>query len=176
MVRSAAETEQIVQWAKFAPRGSRGLNNGGVDGRFGTIGAREFTETANRESLVLIQIETAQAVEEAEAIAAVVPGNRGAIAGILSSFLSLGTIALPILACSSYAKANRLRRDRVLLRAAAGGGTSDEYVELLRRELALPGVALDPEPLKRRQSSPGLACWPVDASTASRSPHPPRKR
>jgi 4-hydroxy-2-oxoheptanedioate aldolase len=71
MVRSAAEAEQIVQWAKFAPRGMRGLNNGGVDGKFGTISAREFTETANRESLVLIQIETAQAVEEAEAIAAV---------------------------------------------------------------------------------------------------------
>ncbi len=71
MVESAAQTEQIVKWAKFAPRGTRGLNNGGVDGRFGTIPAREFCETANRESLVLIQIETAQAVEEAEAIAAV---------------------------------------------------------------------------------------------------------
>jgi len=71
MVKSAAETEQIVQWAKFAPRGTRGLNNGGVDGRFGNMGAKEFCETSNRESLVLIQIETAQAVEEAEAIAAV---------------------------------------------------------------------------------------------------------
>ena len=71
MVRSAAETEQIVQWAKFAPRGVRGFNNGGVDGRFGMLGPKEFTETSNRESLVLIQIETAQAVEEAEAIAAV---------------------------------------------------------------------------------------------------------
>ncbi|OAI57737.1 hypothetical protein AYO47_07720 [Planctomyces sp. SCGC AG-212-M04] len=71
MVRSAAETEQIVQWAKFAPRGVRGFNNGGVDGKFGAISPKEFTETANRESLILIQIETAQAVEEAEAIAAV---------------------------------------------------------------------------------------------------------
>ncbi len=71
MVNSAAEAEQIVRWAKFAPRGNRGLNNGGVDGKYGTISAKEFTETANRESLVLIQIETAQAVEEAEAIAAI---------------------------------------------------------------------------------------------------------
>lgn len=69
MVNSAAEAEQIVRWAKFAPRGNRGLNNGGFDGKFGTMDAKEFCETANRESLVIIQIETAQAVEEAEAIA-----------------------------------------------------------------------------------------------------------
>jgi hypothetical protein len=71
----------------------------------------------------------------AEAVTAVVPVNPAAVAGLLSTVLSFGVLALPILACSSYAKANRLRRDRVLLRAAAGGTTSDEYVELLRREL-----------------------------------------
>jgi 4-hydroxy-2-oxoheptanedioate aldolase len=49
----------------------RGLNNGGFDGKFGTLGAKEFCESANRDSLVIIQIETAQAVQEAEAIIAV---------------------------------------------------------------------------------------------------------
>ena len=35
MVRSAEEAEQAVRWAKFWPRGERGLNGGNRDGRFG---------------------------------------------------------------------------------------------------------------------------------------------
>lgn len=70
-VSTADEAERIVRWTKFAPRGIRGLNNGGHDGKYGTLGAKEFCESANRDSLVIIQIETAQAVEEAEAIIAV---------------------------------------------------------------------------------------------------------
>ncbi|MBX3440826.1 MAG: host specificity protein [Planctomyces sp.] len=70
-VSTAEEAQRIVRWSKFAPRGIRGLNNGGYDGRFGTLGTKEFCETANREGLVIVQIETEQAVTEAEAIAAV---------------------------------------------------------------------------------------------------------
>jgi len=70
-INTAEEAEKIVRWTKFAPRGLRGLNNGGFDGKFGTLGAQEFCETANRESLVIIQIETEQSVHEAEKIAAV---------------------------------------------------------------------------------------------------------
>lgn len=70
-VSTAEEAEKIVRWTKFAPRGIRGLNNGGYDGRFGNLGAKEFCDSANRNSLVIIQIETEQAVREAEAIAAV---------------------------------------------------------------------------------------------------------
>jgi 2-dehydro-3-deoxyglucarate aldolase/4-hydroxy-2-oxoheptanedioate aldolase len=70
-VNTAEEAEKIVRWAKFAPRGLRGLNNGGYDGKFGLLGAKEFCESANRDSVVIIQIETEQSVHEAEAIAAV---------------------------------------------------------------------------------------------------------
>ena len=70
-VRSAKETEQIVQWAKFYPRGCRGLNAGGFDASFGNMPAAEFTAKANRDSFVAIQIETVEAVEECEAIAAI---------------------------------------------------------------------------------------------------------
>ncbi len=70
-VRSAAQTEQILQWAKFHPRGQRGINNSGVDGRFGTIPFAEYTRRRNAETFVAIQIEHVQALEDVEQIAAV---------------------------------------------------------------------------------------------------------
>ncbi|MEX2288513.1 MAG: aldolase/citrate lyase family protein [Planctomycetaceae bacterium] len=68
---SAQQAEEIVRWAKFMPRGIRGLNNSGFDGRFGTIPLAEHCERANRDSFVAIQIETAQSVEQCDAIAAI---------------------------------------------------------------------------------------------------------
>ncbi|MDH3262268.1 MAG: aldolase/citrate lyase family protein, partial [Acidimicrobiia bacterium] len=68
---SAGQAEEFVRWAKFAPRGRRGLNPLGYDGAFGSLPLAEFAERANRESFVAVQIETAQAVEEVEAIAAI---------------------------------------------------------------------------------------------------------
>lgn len=70
-VESAAQAEQVVSWAKFHPRGRRGLNPLGHDGEFGTIPLAEFTSRANRENFVAIQIETEGAVREADDIARV---------------------------------------------------------------------------------------------------------
>ncbi len=71
MVRSAAEVEQGVRWAKFAPRGQRGLNGGNRDGRFGLEPLAEYVERANAETFVGVQIETPEAIEQIDAIAAV---------------------------------------------------------------------------------------------------------
>jgi 4-hydroxy-2-oxoheptanedioate aldolase len=68
---SAAQAEEFVRWAKFAPRGHRGLNAGGWDGKYNMTPLADFCERANREHFVAIQIETAQAVEECDAIAAI---------------------------------------------------------------------------------------------------------
>lgn len=68
---SVEQAEEFVRWAKFAPRGWRGLNTGGVDARFTTMPAAQFTKKANEETFVLIQIETLPAVEQCEAIAAI---------------------------------------------------------------------------------------------------------
>lgn len=70
-VFSAKQAEEFVKWSKFYPRGYRGLNTSGVDAKFTMMGAAEFTQQANAETFVLIQIETLQAVEECEAIAAI---------------------------------------------------------------------------------------------------------
>lgn len=70
-IGSAAQAEEFVRWSKFAPRGQRGLNPLGHDGRFGSLPLAEFAEQANRDTMVAIQIETAQAVDEVEGIAAI---------------------------------------------------------------------------------------------------------
>ena len=70
-ITSEAQAEEFVQWAKFAPRGRRGLNPLGYDGEYGSIPLPAFAERANRDTFVAIQIETAQAVAEVDGIAAI---------------------------------------------------------------------------------------------------------
>jgi 2-dehydro-3-deoxyglucarate aldolase/4-hydroxy-2-oxoheptanedioate aldolase len=70
-ITSEAQAEEFVQWAKFAPRGRRGLNPLGYDGEYGSIPLPVFAERANRDTFVAIQIETAQAVAEVDGIAAI---------------------------------------------------------------------------------------------------------
>lgn len=58
---------------------------------------------------------------------------------ILTTFsvilFAMSPFVFPVMACGAYARANRLRRERTLLRAAAAGVASDEYLALLGREL-----------------------------------------
>lgn len=70
-IYSAKQAEEFVKWCKFVPRGTRGLNSGGWDGKFGGIPLAEFCRKSNEETFVLIQIETAEAVDEVDAIAAI---------------------------------------------------------------------------------------------------------
>jgi 4-hydroxy-2-oxoheptanedioate aldolase len=71
MVKSAGEAEQAVRWAKFWPRGERGMNGGNRDGRFGLMPLAEYVKKANAETFVGIQIETASAIAGIGEIAAV---------------------------------------------------------------------------------------------------------
>jgi 4-hydroxy-2-oxoheptanedioate aldolase len=70
-VNSAAEAEAAVRSVKYHPRGQRGL--AGVRaaeyGQAGTLA--DYTQHANAETLVVIQVETAAAVAQAGEIAAV---------------------------------------------------------------------------------------------------------
>src|SRR5881628_1354122 len=65
-VRSARQTEQILQWAKFHPRGQRGINNSGIDGGYGTIPFADYLRKANAETFIAIQIEHVDALEEVD--------------------------------------------------------------------------------------------------------------
>lgn len=66
-IRSADQAEEFVQWAKFAPRGRRGLNSLGYDGGYGSLSLARFAEQANRDTFLAVQIETASAVDEVDA-------------------------------------------------------------------------------------------------------------
>src|SRR6516225_11036016 len=65
-VRSARQTEEFVQWAKFHPRGLRGINNSGFDGGYGTIPFADYLKKANQETFIAVQIEHVNAVEEVD--------------------------------------------------------------------------------------------------------------
>ena len=69
-VQDAADAERAVQSVKYGPRGARGL--AGVSaaeyGQRGSLG--EYVRTANDETLVIVHVETAHAVERVDEIAA----------------------------------------------------------------------------------------------------------
>jgi 2-dehydro-3-deoxyglucarate aldolase/4-hydroxy-2-oxoheptanedioate aldolase len=69
MVRSPADAEQAVRWAKFGPRGERGVNGGNRDGRFGLTPLGEYVKQANASTFVGIQIETPGAIASVAEIA-----------------------------------------------------------------------------------------------------------
>ena len=114
-IYSAEQAEEFVQWSKFHPRGRRGLNTGGYDAQFTKLPPKEFCEKANRESFVAIQIETAQSVEECEAIAAidgvdllfVGPADLSQSLGITGDFMNpkcLEAIDKVAAACKNHGK------------------------------------------------------------------------
>src|SRR3972149_269267 len=70
-LRTLAEVQQAVAWAKYPPRGVRGMFGSNIEAGYGTIEMRKHTENANRDRWVAIQIETAEAVEIIDQIAAV---------------------------------------------------------------------------------------------------------
>ena len=73
-VSTAEKARDLVNAVKFPPIGDRGLDNAGFDSAYRqTEDAREYLEWANRETFLAVQIETPEAVENVDAIAAV-PG------------------------------------------------------------------------------------------------------
>jgi 2-dehydro-3-deoxyglucarate aldolase/4-hydroxy-2-oxoheptanedioate aldolase len=70
-VFSAAEAEQFVRWAKFAPRGMRGMNTQGADAHYTHKSPGQLARDANRDNFVAIQIETLGALEQVDQIAAI---------------------------------------------------------------------------------------------------------
>lgn len=67
----AAEARQVVRWAKFAPLGQRGFDGGNPDMPYCSMAVDEYVRTANAETFVVVQIEDAGALANAEAIAEV---------------------------------------------------------------------------------------------------------
>ena len=137
MVRSAAEAEQAVRWAKFWPRGERGLNGGNRDGRFGLTPLAEYTARANAETFIGVQIETAGALESLKDIAAIPdvdllfvgPSDLSQVLGVTGDFENpkcLGAIENLARVCADAKKAvgNLQSWARVLAADAQAGAVS----------------------------------------------------
>ena len=92
LVADATQARQIVEAVKFPPVGNRGMDGAGLDGDFG-IGVwnegSTYTEDANRETFVVVQVETPQALSNVEEIAAV-EGLDGLFVGPADLGLRLG--------------------------------------------------------------------------------------
>lgn len=69
-VRKLEEVAQAVRWAKYPPLGQRGFFGGNYEGSFGKVSMATHVANANRDRWLAIQIETAEAVEIVDEIAA----------------------------------------------------------------------------------------------------------
>ena len=72
-VGTADEARQIVEWVRCHPIGKRAMDGGNIDGLFSMLPIEEYIQQINHERLVVLQIESPEALENVEKIAAV-PG------------------------------------------------------------------------------------------------------
>lgn len=79
-IANADEARQVVDWVRFHPLGRRALDGGNADGHFCMVPLPDYIEHANRERIVILQIESPEALEEVERICAV-PGFDGILFG-----------------------------------------------------------------------------------------------
>lgn len=88
MVNTAETARDIIQWSKFPPMGARGQGSS-FSAMASGLSLPEYIRTANRTILTAVQIETPEAVANAEAIAAV--------DGIDALFIGPNDLALTLL-------------------------------------------------------------------------------
>ncbi len=70
-VSTAEKAKMLVESVKFPPIGDRGIDGAGLDSDFYLQGGEDYTDAANRETFLVVQIETPEAVENVDEIAAV---------------------------------------------------------------------------------------------------------
>ncbi len=79
-VETVEQATKLVGAVKFPPLGNRSLDGAGIDGDYLHQGGDKYPEEANRETFLVVQIESPEAIANAEAIAAV-PGVDGLFVG-----------------------------------------------------------------------------------------------
>ncbi|HET7413504.1 MAG TPA: aldolase/citrate lyase family protein [Pararhizobium sp.] len=79
-VSTPEKAMMLVDAVKFPPLGDRGLDAAGLDSDFWIHGDADYVEHANRETFLVVQIETPEAIANVGAIAAV-PGVDGLFIG-----------------------------------------------------------------------------------------------
>lgn len=87
-VSTPEKARMLVDAVKFPPIGDRGQDAAGLDSDFFLADAESYVEDANRETYLIVQIETPQALENLDAIASV--------EGVDGLFVGPGDLALRI--------------------------------------------------------------------------------
>lgn len=72
-IRNADEAREVVEMVRCHPLGSKPLDAGNMDGAFCQASLADYVKHCNEEKFVILQIESPEALEQVEAIAAV-PG------------------------------------------------------------------------------------------------------
>ncbi len=88
-VETKAQVEQIVECVHFPPQGKRGCSVDKGQNDFAPQNAWSFTEEANRENLIILQIERRKAVEAIDELLDV-PGVGAAVIGPNDMSLDMG--------------------------------------------------------------------------------------
>jgi 2-keto-3-deoxy-L-rhamnonate aldolase RhmA len=101
MVNTAERARQLVEITKFPPPGDRGLDGAGIDAGFLVKKGADYTLEANRQTALIVQIETPEAIENCEAIAAV--------EGVDILFIGPGDLSLR-LGCAASLQEAKLRK------------------------------------------------------------------
>ena len=89
MVDQPSQAEEVMAHAKYPPRGKRGVGLRRAHSLYKNVDAAEYLEKANAETFIAVQAETAEAVENAAAIAAV-DGVDAIFVGPMDLSVSLG--------------------------------------------------------------------------------------
>ncbi|MDQ3621426.1 MAG: aldolase/citrate lyase family protein [Verrucomicrobiota bacterium] len=71
LVNTPERARHLVEATRFPPLGERGLDGSGLDAKFWVKKLPDYPQQANRETALIVQIETPLALENADAIAAV---------------------------------------------------------------------------------------------------------
>lgn len=79
-VSSPEEARRIVEMTRFHPLGRRPIDGGNMDGIYCQVPYPEYVEHSNRERMIILQIESPEALEKVEEIAAV-PGYDALLFG-----------------------------------------------------------------------------------------------
>ena len=113
-VNTAEKARHLVDAVKYPPIGDRGLDGAGLDADFYVCDPEAFVKHANQETFLVVQIETPQAVNNADEIAGVAgvdgifigPGDLGLRLKLDPSNMTLETaIERVAAACSRHGKA-----------------------------------------------------------------------
>lgn len=80
LVNTPAEAQALAQAVKFPPVGQRGLDGAGLDNDFYLEGTAKYPGAANADTLLILQIETPEALSHIEEIAGI-PGVDGLFIG-----------------------------------------------------------------------------------------------